>query len=62
MAVSECIFAFTEPQPEREAIIVYSDADLDICMPITTEAEAYKLAKQVGAFGFWRLKSRKPSA
>lgn len=63
MAVRECVFAFTVPQPDREAIIVHGNGyGCDICWPISTEVAAYKLAKDVGAFGFWRLKSRKPNA
>jgi hypothetical protein len=57
----EIVFAFTHETPDREALIVHPNGyGCDICWPITTEAEAYKLAKRVGVFGFWRLKSRKP--
>jgi hypothetical protein len=53
------VFAFTIPKTECEAIIVYGEGfSRDISWPIRTEAEAYKLAKDVGVPGFWRLKHR----
>jgi hypothetical protein len=51
----QMVFAYLEPKPETEALIVHND----ICWPISTEANAYTLAKKVGAPGFWRLKSRR---
>jgi hypothetical protein len=54
-------FAFTVPKPECEAVITYPigvTQKIDVSWPIPTEAEAYRLAKEVGAPGFWRLKYR----
>lgn len=59
MDARDTVFAFTIPTPDREAVVVHpSGYGCDICWPISTEAQAYKNAKMVGAFGFWRLKAR----
>jgi hypothetical protein len=52
------VFAFTVPKPECEALITTSFGGVDVSWPISSEAKAYQLAKQVGVPGFWRLKSR----
>ena len=49
------IFAFTVPNPEAEAVIIFEG----VSWPIRTEQKAYELAKKCGLPGFWRLKSRK---
>lgn len=55
------VFAFTIARPDAEAVIAATIEGVDISWPISTEAQAFKLAKRIGAFGFWRLKERKPA-
>jgi hypothetical protein len=52
------VSAFTIPKPESEVIITTSFDGVDVSWPIVTEARAYKLATEVGAAGFWRLKHK----
>jgi hypothetical protein len=53
-------FAFLIEKPECEAIIIHDMGSKthDFSIPITTEAQAYALCKQIGVFGFWRRKDR----
>lgn len=54
-------FAFIVEKPECQAIIIYDMGSKthDFSIPISTEEEAYRLCKQCGVFGFWRLKERR---
>lgn len=59
--MSDAPFALTIETPLHEAVVVYEMSPGQFfSFPVSTEADAYRLCKECGIFGFWRLKSRRP--